>query len=140
MITELNPRILCKVVPLSNIAFTIHDVVALGKYLMADNIIATTIPDLRPEERPEVMNEFSAKAYALIPIESIIISFGGYVGKGLLFICLWMTSIRISDIPDQVKPRVEVMETLGSQSPRPVVSIRVLLFPRASKSININRL
>ena len=36
---------------------------------MADNFIATTLPYLRPEERPDVMNESSAKVYALIPIE-----------------------------------------------------------------------
>ena len=48
LFTEMAPRILCEVVPLSEIAFTIDDVMALRKYLMADNFIATTFSNLRP--------------------------------------------------------------------------------------------
>ena len=44
LVTEMAPRILCEVVPLSEIALTIHDVMALRKYLMADNFIASTSP------------------------------------------------------------------------------------------------
>ena len=41
----MDPRILCEIVPLLDIAFAIHDVVALWKYLMPDSFIATTFSD-----------------------------------------------------------------------------------------------
>ena len=70
----MDTRFLCVLVPLLNIAFTVHDVMALWKYLMADNIIATSFSD------PET-DESSAKVYALIPIEKYNIFFEGNVGR-----------------------------------------------------------
>ena len=82
LFTEMAPRILCEVVPLSEIAFTIHDVMALRKYLMADNFIAT-LPPLSPtrdRKRSERKMDLPIGSMPLIPLKSIFLCQGN-VGK-----------------------------------------------------------